>query len=736
MSQTNGFLDEFTAEKPESFREEVFVPRRGRWKRLLALPAALAAFACIWLAYLAVTASVLPDMTGWQLDAIRSWVDKHHPTATLAEQYSDTVDKGLFLGSEPQAGTRLARSAPLRIRHSGGADPSQPVSVPELKGMTVDRVQSWIRDNKLSGATVSYEPNELVAKDTVIQVELLDGTADQFLRKSRIRILVSTGAAGSDQTFAMPDLTGKSRQEALRWATEKGVRLEVETVFDSVYATDVVMRQSIRKDTKITRNDALSLAVSRGPALKVPDFKGLTRQEASDLASLSGIKVFFRHKESSGTADTVLSQDMEPGVEIDGKTVVTVVVAAKSDQLVVPDFTGLTGAEAEKLASLSELKVFVLRNGNNAEKAVIRTQSVKAGKAVRRDQLILLSLDPGTAATMPDFKGMNRQDASVVAQNMGLSPVFSEVRSTQAANGTVLRQDAAPGTPVGDRKSLLLEVAVNSGVIAVDLTTGTRTGAEAWAADNGLTLRLVERYHDSLPAGALFGQEGIGRIVPAGGSVTVQVSLGRPLVPDFTGKPKTEVIAWQREANAKGAGITAVFTDDAASTQPVGCVSTQNVRADYVPLNASITFGVSTRENTGVRIPSLTGMNIADARSWCAANGVTCSTEERYADERANQVIGQSHAGGYLGKGDYLRLVVSLGRPVMPDLSGKDAAAARLWLEDVNRQGANLKLAVGEDWSETIVAGKVLRQPLAGSEVVIGSTVTVTLSKGPAPQQP
>ena len=227
MSQNNGFLDEFTMEKPESFQEEVFVPRRGRWTRLLILPAVLAAVACIWLAYLAVTASVLPDMTGWQLDAIRTWVDKHHPSATLVEQYSDTVEKGLYLDSEPKAGTRLARSAPLRIIHSGGADPTQPVTVPEFKGMTVDRVQSWIRDNKLTGATVSYEANELVAKDTVIQVELLDGTADQFLRKSRIRILVSSGASGGDQTFAMPDLTGKSRQEALRWATEKGVRLEL-----------------------------------------------------------------------------------------------------------------------------------------------------------------------------------------------------------------------------------------------------------------------------------------------------------------------------------------------------------------------------------------------------------------------------------------------------------------------------------------------------------------------------
>ncbi len=736
MSQTPGFLDEFAAAKPESFHEEVFVPRRGRWKRLLVVPAVVAVLACVWLGYRTMTASVLPDMTGWQLEAIRAWTDKHHPAAVLAEQYSDTIDKGLFVSSDPQAGIRLPRSAPLRILHSAGADPSRTVSVPELKGMTVDRVRSWIQDNKLSGATVSFEPNELVAKDTVIQYELLDGTAEQFLRKSRIRILVSSGAAGTDQTFAMPDLTGKSRQEATRWAMEKGVRLEVENVFDAVYAADAVVRQNIRKDTKITRKDAVALVISRGPAILVPDFAGLSRQEASDLATLKGMKLFIRHKETAGTIDRVLSQDLEPGVEIDGKTVVTVVVAVKSEQVTVPDFSGLTGAEAEKLASLSDIKVFVMRNGNTAEKAVIRSQSVKAGKRIQKDQLILLTLDPGTAATMPDFKGMNRQDATVVAQNLGLAPVFSEVRNTQTANGTILRQDATPGTPVGDRKSLLLEVAVNSGVTAADLTLGNRTQAEAWAADNGLTLRVVEQYHDSLPAGTLFGQEGIGRIVPAGGSITLRLSLGKPLIPDFTGKPKTEVLAWQRETNAKGAGITVSFTDDAVSTQSVGSISTQSVRADYVPVNGSISFGVSTKENSGVRIPFLTGMNVADARNWCAANGVTCTTEERYADDRSSQVIGQSHSGSYLGKGEYLRLVVSLGRPVMADLSGKDATAARQWQEDTNRLGANLTLILAEDWSETVTAGKVLRQPVSGSELAIGSTVTITLSKGPAPASP
>ncbi len=735
MDGQPSFLDDLAQEKPESFREEIFVPSRGRWKRLLPAILLLVLIVPGFLLFRGMTAIRMPDMTGWNADALHAWIKGSHPETSLKEIYDKETSAGKVLSQQPPAGSRIHRNTPVTIVSSLGANPSDSVPFPDLKKMTLSQIRTWTEQEKLNGVTIRFEENGLVPKDTVINYELVDGTADQFLRKSRVIVYVSSGNGKDDITFSMPDLAGKTRAEALRWAAENKVAMTVEEVYDAVYEAGTVISQSIKKDTKIKRSDAVHLVLSKGSPVTVPDFLGLSRTEASDLAGLRNMKVFFRYQESTKAVDTVLSQDVAPGIEMDRQTVVTLLLSKKNDRITVPDFRGLPAAEAESLAALSGLKVFLRNRKEAGEDGTVQTQSEAPGKTIRNDAFITLSLTgSGMATVLPDFTGLSKSQATAMAQNLGLTPVFNEVRDTSAKNGTVLHQGLAAGKAIGKDKALLLDIAVNSGVTAVDLTSLSKEDAEAWAKQNGVAMRFVDRYNDVLPAGTLFGQDIIGRLIPENGTVTLQHSLGRVGIGDFIGKQKLDILAWQNEVNAKGASIVLVFTADSGTTLPKGSITSQSVKSDELSLLSSITVGISSTDNTGVKIPSLENMEVNEFKSWCAVNGVTYSITERYNDDfKAGRVCGQSHQNGFLPKGEYLRVNVSLGHVHVGDFAGKDKSAVFDWQEEVNRQGASIGVSFGESWSATVPAGKIIAQSVTDNDVRHDATIVFTLSKGPEP---
>ncbi|MCC8244706.1 Stk1 family PASTA domain-containing Ser/Thr kinase [Saccharothrix luteola] len=91
-------------------------------------------------------------------------------------------------------------------------------------------------------------------------------------------------------------------------------------------------------------------------------------------------------------------------------------------------------------------------------------------------------------------------------------------------------------------------------------------------------------------------------------------------------------------------------------------------------------------------------------------------------------------AGTKANQGDLVRLVVSAGKPVVPQVNGgvEVAAAER----EITSVGLKAQLDPAEDeFSDRVPKGKVVTlKPAPGTPVPIGSTVTIVLSKGSEPK--
>ncbi|ALC04522.1 putative serine/threonine-protein kinase PknB [Corynebacterium deserti GIMN1.010] len=131
-------------------------------------------------------------------------------------------------------------------------------------------------------------------------------------------------------------------------------------------------------------------------------------------------------------------------------------------------------------------------------------------------------------------------------------------------------------------------------------------------------------------------------------------------------------------------------------------------------------------------IPNVEGFPQAEAISQLEAAGFTVNVAtEASADIQEGLVIRTSPSvGSEVRDGATVTITVSTGREMVniPDVSGMTLEEAARTLEDL---GLVLDPSIREEYSDTVSTGQVIEQnPPAGQEVVVGSSVSLTVSSG------
>jgi len=861
MEEHKNFLDDLSREKPESFRDEVFISSKRKTKRILyMIPAILILVFLVFLVQ-KQQVSLIPDMTGWKLEEIQSWVQKNHKNTMITGVFSTESPVDTFLSQDIPKGKKIKESDTLIVNYSLGGDPNEAIAFVELKSMTVQEVKAWIDKNALTGVTMKYEKNEVVPKDTVINYELVDGTKDTFLRKNRVTVFVSIGNEDVEDIFEMPDFMGLTRGQASQLAEDNMINVTVKEEFNPYIEYGKVFQQNYKKDTKISRKDEVIVQISLGAPILVPDFSGLTRGEATELATLHSLTVFFKLQPSKETLDTVIGQDVLAGTEVDQKKIVTIFIAEEDSQIDMPDFVGLSSSEATNLASLEGIKAFMEGNKTSVPDSIVLSQSIAAGKAINKSDIITLkmgkeidlitvpnfsgltqaeatslaslyeikvfvkssdilgksgtvvtqSVKPGSRSdksqiivlelaketnqiTVPDFSGLSsaeasslatlnnikvfmknkvsteksgtvisqtieagtqilqekvitlyistgqnkvpnfiglsKNEATVAAQNLSIKLLFNEVETTNVMNNKVFEQSVAANKAIDLDKTILLSIAVNSGVVAKELGNVSRATAEAWASQNGITLNIIDQYSDTYPIGALYGQDCTDQLIPSRRIVTVYQSLGKISIGNYIGKTKLDILQWKNEVNSKGGLITLVFTSDYDSVQARGNITMQSIKSDLVDLDEIIYVWVSFLEN-GIKIPNLLNLEESEFKTWCSTNSVAYLISDSYSDiYKAGRMFGQNYINVSVPYGETLKIYRSLGRVKLTNFIDQPKASVVAWMNQVNSFNAAINIIFKEDYSDTITEGKIIDQSLPEGEINFNATITVTVSLG------
>ncbi|PKQ21175.1 MAG: serine/threonine protein kinase [Actinobacteria bacterium HGW-Actinobacteria-6] len=134
-----------------------------------------------------------------------------------------------------------------------------------------------------------------------------------------------------------------------------------------------------------------------------------------------------------------------------------------------------------------------------------------------------------------------------------------------------------------------------------------------------------------------------------------------------------------------------------------------------------------------VVVPTTADMTEADAITTLEAAGLTIALplQREYSTDVAEGLVISTEpvADAEVPKGTKVTIVISKGTELakVPDVVGKKQAEAEAAIT-----AAGFKVKVKEDFNDTIALGVVIRQsPDSGVSVDAGSTITITVSKGP-----
>lgn len=200
--------------------------------------------------------------------------------------------------------------------------------MPAVIGKDLDTAKQALND---LGVTVEVTYGESSAYDEgiVIASSVEEGTA---IRSGQSVVLtVSTGQSGIE----VPDVTGKSKAEAVATLKSKGFQVEEkDESSDDVDEGNVVSQDP--EGGKTAASDAtITITVSTGPQqVSVPNLVGMTQSSATTKLSDSGLRVGnVTQQESDQSEGTVIAQSVDAGTDVDPDTAVDITVSSGKKQV-------------------------------------------------------------------------------------------------------------------------------------------------------------------------------------------------------------------------------------------------------------------------------------------------------------------------------------------------------------------------------------------------------------------
>ncbi|HEX6585823.1 MAG TPA: Stk1 family PASTA domain-containing Ser/Thr kinase [Solirubrobacterales bacterium] len=171
----------------------------------------------------------VPQVAGLSREEATKRLENAGFQVTVAERFSETVARGLVIGTEPGAGTQLSTAQPVTLLISRGSDR---VEVPDVVGLDDQGALNALTEAELAGTIVqrdSDEPQgEVIAQSP--------GAGQLVPRGSQVTIFVSSGA------IAVPDVIGEIRKTAVATLKKAGfvVAVTEETTDDPTQVAKVI----------------------------------------------------------------------------------------------------------------------------------------------------------------------------------------------------------------------------------------------------------------------------------------------------------------------------------------------------------------------------------------------------------------------------------------------------------------------------------------------------------------
>jgi len=275
------------------------------------------------------------------------------------------------------------------------------------------------------GTPSEIQPGEgldtmVVAADSVVSIDVdglvtevtapVDSYTDVFAvndtqeAKTAISVVASMTSLrtdlGLDTQVAVPDVVGQTEADATTAITGADLVAGASEAPDETTPAGSIVSQDPAGGTMVDSGTIVNIVVSTGPdapaTVPVPDVAGQPEGDAQKALEDVGFVTTSTQQPSAGVEiGLVISTNPAAGTEVAPGTSVEMLVSSGPDDVVVPDFTGMTTDEATAAAEAAGLTITFEEDANNPDPdGVVISQDPAAGTTVEGGSEVVAQLSP------------------------------------------------------------------------------------------------------------------------------------------------------------------------------------------------------------------------------------------------------------------------------------------------------------------------------------------------------
>jgi len=327
---------------------------------------------------------------------------------------------------------------------------NRPIVVPDVIGKTPAEATQVLNDVGLRLGEATQEPTDTAPAGTVIAQNPQAGGSEVV--GSAVSLVV---AAPSTQS-KVPDVTGRTADEAAADLAKAQLAAEVVSSYSTTVAADFVVSQVPESGAQMPPGASVVLVVSKGPqpvTVTVPNLSRVTETEAKQMLAATELKgAMYRSFNASVPAGEVVTQSPVPGAKVAPNTTVQYLISqgAGTAPVTVPDVVGKTESNA-KTAVKNKGLVAKTKTvpSQTVPKGQVISQMPPAGSTTANGGIVGLLVSGGNLAQaeVPKLSGLSSSEASKTITAAGFTPIVLNVSVSGETTGAVFAQYPAPGVP-------------------------------------------------------------------------------------------------------------------------------------------------------------------------------------------------------------------------------------------------------------------------------------------------
>ena len=383
-------------------------------------------------------------------DALEYFANNNIKVVTKYD-YSDYFPKYHII-NQSVIGSNLSDVKELELLVSNGPSYDVQVVLPSFVGESVDALADFINTNYLSNVDIKFvddtaQPNTIISQSVSGKVK----------RSDKIEFSVSKAPF---KEVDMINLCGKSLYDAKLWLDMNGISYNIEYDYNDL-DRGFVFKQSIDDGTKLTESDVITISVSKGKSIVVPDLTKLSRDEVMKWITDNNLNVEYKEEYNKDyDAGKVISVNYKENDIIEQGSTVIITTSKGSLKMI-------------KYTSLSDFKLWASDNGVKYEINYSFSDSVTRGNLIKCSHTendiitdgdtVILTISNGKAVIVPNFKGMSKADIQNKCNSLGLNCSFSYYGYTVSTNKDIgVTQTIAASRQVVS--GTYIKIALSSGI--------------------------------------------------------------------------------------------------------------------------------------------------------------------------------------------------------------------------------------------------------------------------------